>query len=279
MKKWKYPSNPILRNYIDHISYNVSIPNENKFIPIMPDGMTELVINFSNSYERRSGDNEKIEEVKSSHFVGIKSRQHYIRTNNSRTTICVRFKPGAVSLFTNLNMNELTDNVVSAEDIFSNEFSELEDRIENLNDLDKKFIEIEKFMLLKLSQNQKALQSLDIVKMIYNNPAISRIELVKEKTGLGYKNIERNFQKYIGIQPKHFMKIVRFNFATKLMHEFPKKSLTEIALESGYFDQSHFIKTFKLFSGQIPKNFMPYDSSWIETNQQIINRQFSFHNN
>lgn len=274
MNHSKHPNNEILRNYIDHISYNVNLPNPDEFTPVLPDGMTELIINLGDSFERRPGENAKIEKVKSSHFIGIKSKHHFLRTNNFTRTLRVRFKPGVLGLFIKCKQDELTDGIIDAEEIFPNDFRETERRIREMNDPEQMIREIEKYFLNRMNPGLKEMQIITTIKFLYNDPAQLKIEILKEKTGMDYKQLERSFRKFVGVQPKHFINMIKFNFAAKQMYEQPEKPLTQIALDSGYYDQSHFIKNFKQFSGQNPKNYFHNGSERILRNQIITNRLF-----
>ena len=271
----KYPFNAILKKHIDHFSYNENmIPRGNEFIPVIPDGMTELVINLGDPYERRTDENAKIEKMVSSHFIGIKSKPHFIRTNNSTKTFRVRFKPGTISLFIKYYIPDITDMIINAEELFSKRLSETLRKIEDSNDTSIMFSEAEKFLMNSLTEDQRTFQIFEMTKLIYNNPSFSKMDILKEKTGMDYKQLERTFNRYLGLHPKYFMNIVKFNFATKQMYLHPQKPLTQIALECGYYDQSHFIRTFKQFSGQRPKDYLPLNSLRKESHQVTINRQF-----
>jgi AraC-like DNA-binding protein len=69
-----------------------------------------------------------------------------------------------------------------------------------------------------------------------------------------YRQFERNFKEHTGFSAKTFSRIVRFN---SLMQRPPSahKSLTQLALDFGYYDQSHFIHDFKMFSGYSPRTY------------------------
>ena len=68
---------------------------------------------------------------------------------------------------------------------------------------------------------------------------------------LSNRQFERKFKEFAGFSPKMYSRIIRFQAALK---EFgSKKSLTEIAYDCGYYDQSHFINDFREFSGYNPK--------------------------
>ena len=275
MRYWIYPRNPILRKYVDHISLDRDVPGDKKFIPILPDGMTELVINLGDPHQRRIGNSAGIIDVKGSHFIGIKSRFHLKKQNGFTKTINIRFKPGAVSLFLCENVPDLKDGLIDAGELFSNEIYELEKKANDLTEERDLISRIETFLMGRLSLNKKALQTMEIVKLMYGNPVCTRIEEIKKVTGLSYKQLERRFRSYVGLHPKLLMKIVKFNYATKIISEVPGAPFTEVAHRSGYFDQSHFIKDFKYFSGQLPKKYNPNNSFLISRNQKVINKQFN----
>jgi transcriptional regulator GlxA family with amidase domain len=69
------------------------------------------------------------------------------------------------------------------------------------------------------------------------------------------RQLERNFKKQIGISPKQLGKVLRLQTALKMLLN-DKESLTNVAYESEYFDQAHFIKDFKEFIGTTPKEFI-----------------------
>ena len=80
------------------------------------------------------------------------------------------------------------------------------------------------------------------------------IQQQAESVGIGLRQFERLFKKSTGVTFKFFSRIVRFNYIFQLIKS-EKRSWIQIALESGYFDQSHFIKNFKEFTGEEPSNY------------------------
>lgn len=65
--------------------------------------------------------------------------------------------------------------------------------------------------------------------------------------------LERRFRSIIGTTPKKFASIVRFKQA--LSHYKPQASLTDLGYEAGFYDQAHFIREFKSFTGETPEQF------------------------
>ncbi|MEN7548069.1 helix-turn-helix transcriptional regulator [Rapidithrix thailandica] len=101
----------------------------------------------------------------------------------------------------------------------------------------------------------------------YNDEVMNSIMLLNQKQGnlnikeftgqyaLSQRQFERKFKEYTGFTPKKYARIIRFETALcQSLHQ--EKSLTEIAYDCGYYDQSHFIHEFKEFSGYHPKAYL-----------------------
>lgn len=73
--------------------------------------------------------------------------------------------------------------------------------------------------------------------------------------GLARRQFERRFKRCTGFSPALFQRVLRFQRTYRLLESGNAQSLTEVALEAGYFDQSHFIRDFKRFGGMDPKQY------------------------
>jgi AraC-like DNA-binding protein len=70
------------------------------------------------------------------------------------------------------------------------------------------------------------------------------------------RQLERHFKNQIGISPKQLGKAIRLQATLNLLLNKKSNTLTDIAYESEYFDQNHFIKDFKGLVGVSPKEFL-----------------------
>jgi AraC-like DNA-binding protein len=91
--------------------------------------------------------------------------------------------------------------------------------------------------------------------MIRVNQGMVEIEELSSLACLSRKQFERIFLEYIGISPKQYLKIIRFQSSIFLKSKNEDISLTELAYESGYYDQSHFINEYRKMTGITPKQF------------------------
>ena len=89
------------------------------------------------------------------------------------------------------------------------------------------------------------------LKLIKKNPGFLKIEELANSLNISRRFLEKEFKKYVGMTPKKYTQIERFK---KILKNKGCK-LLDVALEYGYYDQSHFIKEFKEFSGETPSKF------------------------
>jgi AraC-like DNA-binding protein len=81
------------------------------------------------------------------------------------------------------------------------------------------------------------------------------IESLSKEFNISARQLERKFSSAVGLSPKFFTRIIRFQNIFRLVQNKQINSLTMLSYESGYYDQAHFIKDFKEFSGINPRSF------------------------
>jgi AraC-like DNA-binding protein len=91
------------------------------------------------------------------------------------------------------------------------------------------------------------------VKLIYQSKGTIRIKELNDRLFISQSPFEKRFRKVVGTSPKKFASIVRFNAVFNNLNT--TKSLAQLCYENNFFDQAHFIKDFKQFTGETPENF------------------------
>lgn len=94
------------------------------------------------------------------------------------------------------------------------------------------------------------LKALDL---IYHSKGLLRISELSNQLNISQSPLEKRFRKAVGASPKKFASIVRFKNIIPNGHSSP--SLTALGYDAGFYDQSHFIKEFKRFTGDSPEEF------------------------
>ena len=85
---------------------------------------------------------------------------------------------------------------------------------------------------------------------------IQNIDRLAQTACLEYKQFKRIFADYVGANPKDYLRVIRFQKALHTLQIQPNISFTQLSYECGYYDQAHFIKEFKQFSGYTPTEYM-----------------------
>ena len=265
----------ILKDFIHHISFNEFLPAENDdYIPVIPDGMTELVINMGEEYSRKNGLTKDEMVVCSSHLIAQKTTFSLVKPGPNMRTISIRFKPGALAFFSKIDFKQLNDQVVDAEHIFGKAIHSLEDQLYNTREKQKAIHIIEEFLLRKYMELHHGKTLKQYIYLLYTSPSEKNIGwMIRTKSD--YKRLERLFVQSVGITPKILSQIIRLNYATKLLGSRNGKNMTQVGLEAGYFDQPHFIRQFRKYAGLTPRSYQKIKYQMVLNNQKAINMLFA----
>lgn len=111
------------------------------------------------------------------------------------------------------------------------------------------------FLERKLDANKRDLTSISsAINTIIKARGIVNIRDLAREHSISARQFERKFKEFAGLSPKLYSRIIRFQ-ATTEYRSARNKTLTEIAYDCGYYDQSHFINDFREFSGYTPKEY------------------------
>ncbi|WP_330097405.1 AraC family transcriptional regulator [Flagellimonas taeanensis] len=88
-----------------------------------------------------------------------------------------------------------------------------------------------------------------------SNENCSDIRAFCDQTNTNYTSLNKSFSKILGITAKKFERLIKFRKAIKALINSPER-LTDVVVDSGYFDQSHFIKEFKHYMDMSPSEYL-----------------------
>jgi AraC-like DNA-binding protein len=189
-----------------------------------------------------------------------KSVRHFVYTKQTANFLIV-FKEAGISAFSRVPANELFDLSVPADNLFPRQDLDrlLGMLVEAHADAQRVRI-VESFLLGHLSVTKQDALIGSAVKLIHQHNGIIRIGQLAGELHLSQDPFEKRFRAQVGSTPKQYASIVRLR---NLISNYPSySSLTDASYEAGYFDQSHFIKDFRLFTGRFPKEFFQSTRFW-----------------
>lgn len=245
---------PPLRNYI-RFYWNLEaekIPG-NTFSKerIFPDGCTELIIHYGDSFCRFEGE----QSILQGHcfVVGQISKFIEVAPTGKTGLLAIRFLPQGIRPFLPCTSRELTDGTFSLSLLFGRKGRELEEKVLYARDNMERIALLETFLLSRLTGNNlpDPLVSAS-VNYIYQKQGNLKIADLTTAFRISERQLERRFSDAVGLSPKLFSRIIRLQQVFRHAEQGKNHNLTELAYACGYYDQAHFIREFRSFTGQNP---------------------------
>lgn len=228
----------------------------------LPDGNTELILNLGKR-PQYIYDNETLKEIQTCHRAwasGVRTQPITIPSGKGSRMLIVAFKKGKAYPFYPMPMSEIADWVVEADDVFGSRLLELREQLLASESIDQMFSRVEAFLLRQagnaLCSNIPARCIDYAVSKMINQPNRLDFQQLSDEIGYSQKHFIDLFKQQVGVSPKQYMKIMRFQSAIREIEKNESVHWSEIALQSGFFDQSHFIHEFRNFSGFTPSEYM-----------------------
>lgn len=249
--------NPLLANYIkcywslEELSSRGSSSKDR----IFPDGCVELLFHFGDRFRKYRKDNSF--EVQDRSFVHGQLTEYIELESTGKTGIFgVRFHPNGLKPFIANDLMETTGRTVSVLDIWGKDGAELEDKILNAKSNEVRLKIVESFLIKRLNEAKGSDRlTHHCVQTIIHHKGNLNIDQLSDDLCIGRRQLERRFVSDVGISPKMLSRIIRFQNTLQLIEQKKFNSLTMLAYESSFYDQSHFIKDFKEFTGLTPKMY------------------------
>lgn len=213
-----------------------------------------LVIGIQYKGQLATINNSTENKLSSAGITGITDSYKIFKSSADIGTILVYFTEIGFTHFASHPANELFNLSLSLDDTFDkSSITEVEEKLA-IAATDKQRIKIvEHFLVSQLKDIQADKLIVEAVKLIYQSNGTIRIKELNERLLISQSPFEKRFRKVVGTTAKKFASIVRFNAVLNNLTE--TKTLTEICYENNFFDQAHFIKDFKQFTGDTPENF------------------------
>ncbi len=266
----KYP----LDQYIESIFYYKDFVPEHNIERVVPTGNIFVLIELD-GFERKTFDN-KLNPTgyfRQAWISGMQQKYLNISAHQHSEMLVIQFKPYGAFPFLKIPISKLNNTVRQADTYFGESIINLRSNIIHQQNIHDKFEMVEQWLLEIFDENKTPPQEiLNVIAKLQNQPYSKHNELLKDfpKTN---KYLIDQIKKYCGLTPKVLHRIFRFNTLLAFINQEEEIVWSDIVYETGYADQSHFIKEFQEFCGFNPSkyiqnrynesipNFFPLDQS------------------
>jgi AraC-like DNA-binding protein len=253
---------PPLDRFVESIFYYEGLTPAHQIDRFLPDGNTEIIFDLTENTQYIYN-NETLAEIQACRHAwvsGVRTRPITIPSGRGSRMLVVAFKKGKAYPFYPLPMSEISDLVVSAELIFGRDILDLRERLLAAPSIDGMFLLVEKFLLRRAGNSLPS----DItsrcveyaVASIASKPSRLGLQQLSDQIGYSQKHFISLFKERVGLPPKPYMKIMRFQKTILEIEKAESIHWSEIALRDGFYDQAHFIHEFRNFSGYTPGEYL-----------------------
>jgi AraC-like DNA-binding protein len=248
-----------LQPYIDTFwlfENDFGVPFEDNRV-IAPNGKAKFIYSYINGLsvtDKGSKTDYKDQDI---FFIGIWDRPVTLSSHARITgTIGIELTPNGVHRFTNFSASEIANKIFSFADIYGSVGRKIIERLTNTISPTEKINILQNFLIEIVRLTHRHNSIIDYtVSLIKSTSGLVAVKDIERKTGYSKRYLDILFKDHLGISPKTLASIVRFQtfysaWANTDTDNFYKDNLFDL-----YFDQAHFIKEFKRYTGFSPKQY------------------------
>jgi AraC-like DNA-binding protein len=225
---------------------------------MLPEGFVTLIFNISTEIKMVKGqkiDSRAFNPANVFCFLsGLHTSPLYFDLEELHVVGLIMY-PAAVKAFFNMPTNEVKDHVIEGD--FIGELNFIEDHLKSLHSFPERAYWLENYFFKKLNQAE----DLHIAMKLNRTTQKMKKDVLQGKrlniesySGYSKMHTHRIFKDWLGLTPSKLIKMEQFNKAIELIHQ-SDLSLTQIGLESGFYDQAHFIRVFNEFAKMTPGQY------------------------
>jgi AraC-like DNA-binding protein len=222
---------------------------------ILPTGSTQIILALSRDYLLNCQNSEFARPAPAAQIVGARSTYEIIDNSDLTCIIGLVFRPGGFSSLMGAPADLFVNRFIDLEDLWGSEARSLRNRLREIDAPAGRLACFEGFLSRKLAAraSRSFLDPHPAVSFALDRfgrvPSAISIAEVARGTGWSERRFSQLFREQVGLPPKVWCRVQRFQCAVRQLHDGNDVPWSELALDCGYYDQSHFANEFRAFSG------------------------------
>ena len=230
---------------------------------ILPTGRVQVILNLDRDFLLDCPEGQSPHRMPPSLIVGARSTFEIVDTSDMAELIGIVFHPGGFAPFARDCVHLFSNRNVDLEDVWGGAARPLRDRLRELSAPAERLRCLEEFLMRRfaghLSRHPIVNFALD---SFQRAPGIATVREVARSTGWSERHFSQIFREQVGFSPKAWTRILRFQRAVGQLHAGLDVRWAEMALDCGYYDQSHFANEFRTFSGIDATTYSAHRTRW-----------------
>lgn len=262
MSLWRLVPRGELARHVDHLwaSRREALPHRLEWL--LPSGCADLVIPLHDDALLRAPDG-IVQRLRGGVFQGASDAPLLRGTGGAADVVGLHFRPGGAAALLGGAAIEAGGASIALAD-FPGDWTGLRERLLAEPSPPRRLRLLERYLEpAAAAAAQRDDPLLDaVLRTLHADPARARIEALRALTGLGPTRFIERFHARVGMTPKRYARVLRFNRALVLLAGAPAPALAEIALATGHADQAHFANEFRRFAGLPPSRYAASAPAW-----------------
>jgi AraC-like DNA-binding protein len=259
MYSLRHPPPPALAPYIDCFWYSRGREPGRQRQRALPTGRVDLVFNLQDDRIRMFRDTNDSTglTVRGAIVHGAQSRYFVLDARKDVHVIGAHFRPGGGAALLGLPASELTDRHVGLEDIWGEHAMRVREQLLEAGEPHAMFAILEREFLGRVRLPTLVHPAISFaLRRLDSQPATTRVSALPEATGYSERRFITLFSEAVGLSPKLYSRVQRLGRVVEQLAA-GDRSLIDVALANGYYDQSHLNREFREFAGVTPGGYRP----------------------
>lgn len=237
---------------------------------VLPNGCVQIVLNLARDFLLDCPEDDKERPMAPSVVVGARSCYEIVHTSDMADLAGIVFEPGGFPPFAGDAADGFSDRNISLEDVWGAKARDLRDRLREAPTPPAKLQTLESCLEndFKARVENRVQARIGRNRMVefalseFARTPVASVEEVARQTGWSVRHFSQVFRERVGVSPKLWCRIQRFQRVVKQLHKGVDIRWSELALDCGYYDQSHFANDFRGFSGINPMTYRAVRTRW-----------------
>jgi AraC-like DNA-binding protein len=255
---------PVLRNYIKFF-WMLRIDKAQLNHRLIPQRNINLRINLSDTphYVSINTQKNRLEDV---YFLGLQTRftNSHLKLDGNVNILGICFKEYGVYPFLKIPVSEYKNQIVGADEIGFRAAKKISERLKEASDTENRLAIIESELLSLLDHSHVVPDRFhSIFNALKQEKSLQLTEFCK-KNNISIRQLERMYIKYVGLPATSYNALNRFHSSVNQLLDNRFSKFSDLAYDNEYYDQMHFIREFKRFTGYTPKMFVSQNNSILQ---------------
>jgi AraC-like DNA-binding protein len=233
---------------------------------VLPSGCVQIILSLSRDFILDCPEGAAERRVRPALVIGARSAYEIVDTSDMADLVGMVFEPGGFPVFACDAADRFSNQTVALEGIWGTDVEVLRNRLREIETPKERLDCMERYLRWRLGERSfKRSRSPQInfaLRYFAELPSAASVRETARQIGWSERRLSQVFREEVGLAPKVWCRVQRFQRAVKQLHAGLEVRWAELALDCGYYDQSHFANEFRAFSGVDVSTYSAQRTRW-----------------